>query len=74
LKVLAPILVKVSLMDAFNASIEVSIPTKAIMPKEIISAVSTVRNKLLRMASMAMRRFSSQTLLTPSKIGGFWSY
>ena len=55
---LAPILVKLLVIEALMASMEVSIPTKAIIPKEIIKTVSVVRNNWLRIAPNEILIFS----------------
>jgi hypothetical protein len=44
LKVLAPMLLKLSVMEFFMASMEVKIPTKAVMPTAIIITVRMVRS------------------------------
>jgi len=47
-KVFAPILVKLLLMEPLIASIAVRIPTRAVMPKEMISTVRMVRSNCPR--------------------------
>ena len=54
---------KLLLMDPFNASIEVKIPTKAIIPKAIIRIVKTVLSIWPRIAEMATRIFSLVVML-----------
>ena len=57
-KVLAPILEKLLLIDDLIASIAVSIPTRAIMPIAMISEVNTVRNNCPFTAVNATEMFS----------------
>jgi hypothetical protein len=45
-------------MDDLMASMAVRIPTKAIIPKEIINAVKVVRNNWLLIARKEIRIFS----------------
>lgn len=57
-KVLAPMLAKLLLMEDFRMSIEVSVPTKEVIPIKIISAVMMVRKSCDLMARSDIRMFS----------------
>ena len=58
LKVFAPMLVKLSLMESLIESIAVKIPTKAVIPIAIIKIVKTVLSKLLLTDCKAIFIFS----------------
>jgi len=57
-----PMLEKLSLMDPFRASIDVRIPTNAIIPKAIIRMVNTVRSICPRTADRAILIFSPNVI------------
>jgi hypothetical protein len=57
-KELDPILEKLLLMDPFKASIEVRMPTNAMIPKAMMRIVRTVLSIWLRMAVRAILTFS----------------
>ena len=64
LKVLAPILVKLSLMEDLMDSIAVCIPTKAVIPIAIMKIVSTVRSRFVRIDCRAIFIFLPSTSLS----------
>ena len=53
--------VKLLLMEDFKASIEVSVPTNDMMPKEMMTIVRIVRNNWLRIARSDILIFSLKT-------------
>jgi hypothetical protein len=55
---LAPILVKLLLIEPFIASIAEEMPTKAVIPKKIISIVKNALSLLALMESVAIFIFS----------------
>jgi hypothetical protein len=57
-KVFAPIMEKLLLIACFMASMEVRIPTNAVIPMAIIIIVSMVRNNCPRMEDKAIPRFT----------------
>jgi hypothetical protein len=62
-KELEPMLEKLLLMDPFKASMDVKIPTRAMIPKAMIRMVRTVRSICPRMADKAIFTFSRMVTL-----------
>jgi len=60
-KVLAPMLVKLLLIEDFRASMDVSVPTKDIIPKEMMTTVRIVRKSWLLIALRDIFIFSLKT-------------
>lgn len=61
-KVLAPIKVNSFVIEFLMESIAVSIPTNAVIPTAIISTVSMVRSRLLRIDCKAILKFSKKSV------------
>ena len=61
-KVFAPILVKLLLIDCFMESMAVKMPTNAVIPMAIISTVNTVRSNWLLIEERDILIFSVNRL------------